>query len=500
MGEILYTSQNAGIVGGNEESRFFKKPKASNAKLSQFVGASDRLDRILVMDFAHNGPLPNYAEIFDKSAYDVTVCNTLEKAFGVATENVIVSLVHIPENSTSWIEKVLELHDAVPHGRQILMTANPVVQAPALVELCKSGTLYDFHQLPLDCTRLVHTVGHIRGLACLERRFQDKSGHITANEPFMVGESTAMKEVFKTIRRFGAVESPVLITGESGTGKELAARALHERSHRSDGPFIAINCASLPPTLIESELFGYERGAFTGATQRKPGRLELADGGTLFLDEMGDLPPEVQAHFLRFLQEGTIERLGGTQSIKVDARIIAATHVDLEAAVADTRFREDLFYRLNVLRLQLPALRERSEDIELLARFFLKAFSAEQGRRGLQYSKNALIAIRHYGWPGNIRELISAVRRAVVMTDRQLIHEEDLGIDCDSCDSSTVLPTLADARAATEVNLLSRALKMNKNNILKASREIGISRVSFYRLLKKHRLSSPPDSESAVTS
>ncbi|HJT08738.1 MAG TPA: sigma-54 dependent transcriptional regulator, partial [Stellaceae bacterium] len=199
-------------------------------------------------------------------------------------------------------------------------------------------------------------------------------------EPFMVGNSPAMHRVYDQIRKFGAADAPVLVTGESGTGKELVARAIHERSSYGKGPFVAINCAALPPTLIAAELFGYEKGAFTGANQRRIGRLESAHGGTIFLDEIGDLPLEQQAHLLRFLQEGTIDRVGGRNPVAVDARVICATNVDLGRAISDGRFREDLFYRLHVLSLELPALRERGEDVELLATFFLRKFADDHGR------------------------------------------------------------------------------------------------------------------------
>lgn len=243
----------------------------------------------------------------------------------------------------------------------------------------------------------------------------------------MVGASEAMLKVFSDIRKVGAVDAPVLITGESGTGKELAALAIHERSDRRSGPFIPINCAGLPPTLIASELFGHEKGSFTGASARRIGRIEAASGGTLFLDEIGDIPLELQSHLLRFLQEQTIDRIGANTPIRVDVRVIAATNNDLETAVKQGRFREDLFYRLNVLGVDIPPLRERGEDIELLSTYFLHKFSQEIGRPECKFDDHTIEALCNFPWPGNVRELISCIRRAVVMAEGEYITIADLG-------------------------------------------------------------------------
>ena len=230
----------------------------------------------------------------------------------------------------------------------------------------------------------------------------------------MVGVSAPMQAVFRNLRKIAAVDAPVLITGETGTGKELAARAIHERSRRSSGPFVAVNCAALPATLIQSELFGYERGAFTGAQRRKIGSIESANGGILFLDEIGDLSLDLQVNLLRFLEESAIQRVGSPKEIPVDVRVIAATHDDMERATAEGRFREDLYYRLNVLRLEMPMLRARGEDIEVLARFFFEKFRQETSHKVIGFSPEALQSMADYDWPGNVRELINRVRRATV--------------------------------------------------------------------------------------
>jgi DNA-binding NtrC family response regulator len=305
-------------------------------------------------------------------------------------------------------------------------------------------------------------------------------------EPYMVGASPAMHRVFATIRKFGATNAPLLITGESGTGKELAARAVHERSTYAKGPFVAINCAALPPTLVAAELFGYEKGAFTGATQRRIGRLESAHGGTIFLDEIGDLPLEQQAHLLRFLQEKTIDRVGGTRPITVEARVIVATNVDLRRAVQTKQFREDLFYRLNVLTLHLPALRERGHDIELLATFFLRKFAEEQGRVAAGFTDDAWARIRSHDWPGNVRELIGCIRRAVVMAEKPWISAHDLGLDENACPrvirtSGSVVARRGNIDEAT----LREALHRADGNVTNAARALDVSRMTIYRLMRR---------------
>lgn len=331
-----------------------------------------------------------------------------------------------------------------------------------------------------------------------------------ADEPYMIGCSAAMRVAFDLVRRFAITNAPVLLTGESGTGKELAALAIHERSECRAGPFVPINCAGLPPTLIDSELFGYEKGAFTGATKRKIGRLESANGGTVFLDEIGDLPLELQAHLLRFLQEGMVQRLGGNRTIPVTARIIAATNKDLATEIEAGRFREDLFYRLNTLVLELPPLRIRDDDLYLISTFFLKKFAAEMGRPVDGFDNSALQAMRDHEWPGNVRELISRVRRAVVMVDEGRIGAADLDLDVsDGANSGAQagpgaapsengfslsfeddLPTLETARNLVEKTLVRRALRIHSGNVSKSAGKLGISRVTLYRLLEKYNLQS----------
>jgi DNA-binding NtrC family response regulator len=317
------------------------------------------------------------------------------------------------------------------------------------------------------------------------RKFSDTvaPSHAEEAEPYMVGSSPAMQKVYASIRKFGATNAPVLITGESGTGKELVARAVHERSAYRAGPFVAINCAALPPTLIAGELFGHEKGAFTGAVQRRIGRLESAQRGTIFLDEIGDLPLDQQTHLLRFLQERTIDRVGGTRPIEVDARVICATNIELAKAVREGRFREDLYYRLHVLSLHLPSLRERGSDIELLATFFLRKFAAEHGRAVEGFSDDAWQRIREHSWPGNVRELIGRLRRAVVMADDGLIRAQDIGLEVAA---PAAPPASTRGGPLLDEVTLRQALERYAHNVSTVARVLGVSRMTVYRSMRRY--------------
>ena len=282
----------------------------------------------------------------------------------------------------------------------------------------------------------------------------------------------------------------MLITGETGVGKEVAARALHRLSARAMQPFVAINCGALPLNLVQSELFGHERGAFTDATTRRIGHIESAAGGTILLDEVGDLPLDAQINLLRFLQEGVLQRVGSSRPIEVDVRVTAATHLDLEQAVAAGRFREDLYYRLNVLRLQVPPLRERDDDVGLLAHRFLERFRERQTCVARGFESTALHAMRQYGWPGNVRELRNRVQRAAVMAEGALISVVDLALPVvDTRERSDPAGTsLGVSRASAERDAIAACLRECRFNISECARRLRISRVTVYRLCKKHRL------------
>ncbi|MEM7586836.1 MAG: sigma 54-interacting transcriptional regulator [Acidobacteriota bacterium] len=302
----------------------------------------------------------------------------------------------------------------------------------------------------------------------------------------LVGESPAMKRLLDFIDRVAGVDSTVLLRGESGTGKELAARALHRASRRVDGPFIEVNCATLSETLLESELFGHERGAFTGAVGRKIGRFEAAHGGTLFLDEVGEVPISLQARLLRALQERRFERVGGKRAIAVDVRVIAATNRDLEAAIRDGTFREDLFYRLNVIQYELPPLRDRREDVPLLARHFVRRHGERLHRPGVGIDRAALRALVAYDWPGNVRQLSNTIERALVLGDGEMIRPEDLP-DETLTDLGDELP-LSDYQTAinaTKRRLLTTALAEADGNAAEAGRRLGLHPNSFRRLMRQ---------------
>ncbi len=343
---------------------------------------------------------------------------------------------------------------------------------------------FDFHTLPFDVSRVQVTLGRAFGMARLRGRSTDpieSAGHE------LLGESRAIRDLRKLLGKLAPTESPVLIRGESGTGKELVARTLHRQSQRHARPFVAINCGAIPEHLIQSELFGHEKGAFTGAHQRKVGRIEAAHGGTLFLDEIGDLPLELQANLLRFLQEKHIERVGGSQPIPVDVRVLAATHVDLEAAIINGRFREDLYYRLNVLQVLTAPLRERHGDMAMLANHFARFYSQETGRRPRTFSEQALVAMGNHDWPGNVRELANRVRRGLVLAEGRQIEPCDLGLETRQA-PSLAMGTLEDYKDRAERQALCDVLQRHSNNLSLAAKVLGVSRPTFYRLLHKHQI------------
>lgn len=344
---------------------------------------------------------------------------------------------------------------------------------------------FAYHTIPGDAAKLDCVLDHASAMARLSNRDYGQKEQ-AGDEYEMVGSTVIMRQLFADIRKIAAVDAPVLITGESGTGKELTARAIHERSKRAHGPFNAVNCAAIPANLVQSELFGHEKGAFTGANQRKAGHFEATAGGTIFLDEIGDLPLDLQVNLLRFLESHRIQRVGSSQEIPVDVRVLAATHVDLETAVAERRFREDLYHRLNVLTIRTPPLRERQEDIEVLANFFFHKFRCEKSSRLTGISEQALIIMHQYDWPGNVRELINRIRRAMVMCDSRLIRPADLGLERRKSSRSVV--TLEQAREKVEKNTILSALMRNQKNVSHAAQELGISRVTLYRLLEKHHI------------
>ncbi|HCB69675.1 MAG TPA: sigma-54-dependent Fis family transcriptional regulator [Persephonella sp.] len=313
----------------------------------------------------------------------------------------------------------------------------------------------------------------------------------------MIGTSEAMKKVFQLIRKFAPTDYPVLIIGETGTGKELTARAIHERSNRADKPFVVVNCAAIPHDLLEAELFGYEKGAFTGADKKRIGKIEYANGGTLFLDEIGDMPYDLQSKILRFLQEYTFERIGSNETKTADVRIIAATNVDLDQAVKEGKFRRDLYYRLSVLTIKLPPLRDRGEDPVIMAKYFVERYSKELGKNIKGLTADALEVIRDHPWPGNVRELINTIRKAVVLTDKEFIDVEDLDlkVKCNPQGSGNGEDILNLKRNIEDLErrLLKEAFILAKGNISKVAKMLGISRPKVYKLMEKHGIGEIPE-------
>ncbi len=384
-----------------------------------------------------------------------------------------------PERSVQWlIDLVLarrRMQWVMALSRQCL---DRKLIAGVVAERC-----YDYHTLPIEPERLIVTLGHAYGMVALaetslrqQREMESQYG--------MIGNSPAMQTLFRGIQKAAEVDVPVLITGESGTGKEQSARAIHEYSARAASPFVAMNCAALPANLIQSELFGHEKGAFAGASERRVGHIESANGGTLFLDEIGDLAPELQANLLRFLEEKKFHRMGGTKPIPANVRIIAATNTHLEQTVRDGRFREDLYYRLNVLHLRTPSLRERKGDVELLARYFFNKFTVETRTVAKGFSRDALEVINRYDWPGNVRELMNRVRRAVLLSEGPYVTPNDLELERRSLGRGFV--TLDEARMAADREVIQATLLRTRFNIARAAQELSVSRMTLYRLMEKY--------------
>ncbi|NCD22530.1 MAG: sigma-54-dependent Fis family transcriptional regulator [Spartobacteria bacterium] len=376
----------------------------------------------------------------------------------------------------------------------ILLTAYGSVETA--VEAMKRGA-YDFLAKPVNLDRLDLLLR--RALA--ERRLGDENERLKAQLDSkygfenIIGTSPAMQEVFATIRQAAPTRATVLIQGASGTGKELVARALHQCSPRRDGPFIPVHCAALAPTLLESELFGHEKGAFTGAVERRRGRFELADGGTLFLDEIGEIDPALQVKILRVLEERKFERVGGTETIHVDVRLVAATNRDLRARVAEGAFREDLFYRLHVVNLTLPPLRERTGDVVLLAQHYLKTLAAENGKKPPAISPEAMDVLQAYAWPGNVRELRNVIERLVVLGTGDRLTVADLPAAVrDGAAGGLAIPSRAGrVLRDAERQLIADALRRHRDNRTKAAQDLGISRRTLHRKINEFGLRAPGD-------
>jgi two-component system NtrC family response regulator len=343
---------------------------------------------------------------------------------------------------------------------------------------------YDFLCKPVDMDELALVLQRCVYVAELEQEYRAMQ-HIAKPDVFedMLGASPQMQRIFDFIRKVAPTNAPVLILGESGTGKELVAQALHRRSAQKNGPFVAINCNSIPENLLESELFGHEKGAFTGANAQRKGHIETAAGGTLFLDEIGELPASVQVKLLRFLQEKCFQRVGGRQEIQSDTRVVAATNRNLQEFVANGKFREDLYFRLAVVVVRVPPLRERGDDIVVVGNAFLHNYGVEHVKLGLSFAPDALRALSLHRWPGNVRELQNRVQRAVIMADDKRVTARDLELT----DTLSALPpqTLKEARESVEREMVQDALRRHRGKITSAALELGVSRPTLYELMEK---------------
>ncbi|VAX12666.1 Response regulatory protein [hydrothermal vent metagenome] len=384
-------------------------------------------------------------------------------------------------NASEGFATLTNILDLAPYTKVIVVTGND--DRESALKAVSLGA-YDFYQKPIDPDVLGLIVDRAYNLYELEEEnrklAKQKYGSPMEN---IVGDSPQMQQVCRMVEKIGPSDVTTLILGESGTGKELFAQALHTLSRRKDKPFVAVNCAAIPENLLESELFGYEKGAFTGAVKKTQGKVEYADGGTLFLDEIGDMPVPLQAKMLRFLQERIIEPIGSRKTISVDVRIVCATHQNLEQLIQKQEFREDLYYRISEIVLEIPPLREREGDLVLLARSFLEQFNRQHGGNIRGFSESALERIEYYAWPGNVRELENKIKRAVVLADSEWVSVEDLGFIKEA--GATLSLDLKQAREDAERRVIRQSLSVYQNNISRAANALGVSRPSLYNLMKK---------------
>jgi two-component system NtrC family response regulator len=378
------------------------------------------------------------------------------------------------------LQMLEEIVDQFPLTKVIMVTGNDN-RENALTAVRRGAV--DWYAKPIELEELKTILKRALHIRAIEQSSQEGVPVGRKRYHRLVGESQAIRQVFSLIQRVAPTDATVLIAGENGTGKELVAHAIHEASMRRSGPFVPINCGAIPETLLESELFGHERGAFTDAHRTREGKLEIAASGTVFLDEIGEIPTHLQVKLLRFLQDHRIERIGGRDPQQVDVRVVAATNHDLKSAMASGSFREDLFYRLSVVTIQVPPLRDRGEDVRLLAEYFLEFYARHHKRRIKGFTQSALRSIQAHSWPGNVRELENRVQRAVILSSDAYIRPDDLELSEPSAPSTR---SLQDVRDDAERTLILEALTRNAGNISRAAKDIEVSRPTFHDLLRKH--------------
>jgi len=386
-----------------------------------------------------------------------------------------------PTNASEGLATLKEILQLAPATKVIVVTGND--ERDNAIKAVAMGA-YDFYQKPVDLDVLNLIIARAFQLDQLEK--DNVLLQKNAEEPLkgIIASSETMQKLSKTIEKIAPTNVTTLLLGESGTGKEVLARAIHGLSHRSKKPFVAVNCAAIPESLLESELFGYEKGAFTGATKQTKGKIEYADGGTFFLDEIGDLPFSLQAKLLRFIQERTIERLGGPTEIPVDVRIICATHQNVQKLIEEGAFREDLYYRINEITVDIPPLREREGDAIVIATALLKRFNDENGRNIKGFTQEAAQLIENYQWPGNIRQLENKIKRAVIMADDSILTHEDLDIGLAA--EEEIPLNLKIVREIAETNAIKRALAYTNNHVSNTAKLLGVTRPTLYSLFTKY--------------
>jgi len=421
-------------------------------------------------------------------AYEVLVASDRESALALlrrhepAVVTMDLGLPPDPDGASEGLATLAQILELAPGTKVIVLTGN---QDHGNALKAVAAGAYDFHQKPFDPDMLhlvVERAYYLHALQQENRRLLQTQTHALITG--VITRDPVLLKVCRNVEKVAPSDATVILLGESGTGKEILARALHQSSARREKRFMAINCAAIPEALLESELFGYEKGAYTGAVKQTPGKIELAHEGTFFLDEVGDLPMALQAKLLRFLQERVIERVGGRKEIPVDVRIVCATHQNLKKLIEESRFREDLYYRLSEIVITIPPLRERVGDAALLAHHFKNKFCAQEKRASLSFSQDALAAIESHPWPGNVREMENCIKRAVIMAEGPIVTAEDLGLQTSPGPAEAI--NLRQIRDKAEYDALMKALARVNGNVVKAAELLGVSRPTIYDLMNRH--------------
>jgi DNA-binding NtrC family response regulator len=470
-----------------------QEPAIANSERKHSLGTVH--GRILIVDDEANARSA-LAELLREEGYEVETAADAFKALGkMAAFSPHLVLTDLKMPGMDGIELIGKLGEAGQSPAVVVMTAYGAIDTA--VEAMRAGAA-DYLTKPVHFDELLLVTSRVLERQRLQAETDELKARVKKRVGNMVGESVPIRRVFDTVEQVAPSRATVLITGESGTGKELVAEAIHQRSPRANGPFIKLHCAALAETLLESELFGHERGAFTGAIARKDGRFHLADRGTLFLDEIGEVSPAIQVKLLRFLQEHEFERVGGTQTHKVDVRIIAATNQDLKERVARGMFREDLYYRLNVVEIHMPPLRDRGSDILLLADHFLRHYARENDKQILGFTETALTRIRSYDWPGNVRELENAIERAVVMAKHSLVEPSELPAQISENNGTGGVPVIPGSSLADiERYAILQTLEASGGSTSRAADVLGISVRKIQYKLQQYR-AAPKSNVAAV--